>query len=58
MQLSSLVNLERITDADILNRHNLYAAAKGLAEPGPTFTTGDAKLALEEVSAALQGGGT
>jgi hydrophobe/amphiphile efflux-1 (HAE1) family protein len=54
--LSSLVTLERTTDADILNRYNLFAAAKVLAEPGPGFTTGDAKLALEELTAGLGGG--
>lgn len=51
--LSSLVTLERTSGADILNRYNLYPAAKVLAEPAPGFTTGQAKQALEEEAAKL-----
>ncbi|MEX2473680.1 efflux RND transporter permease subunit [Marinobacter sp.] len=49
--LSSLVKLERSSGPDILNRFNVYPAAKLLADPGPGYTTGDALRALEEVGA-------
>jgi hydrophobe/amphiphile efflux-1 (HAE1) family protein len=45
--LSSLVRLERVGDADAVNRYNLFAAARLLADPAPGFTTGQAKDALE-----------
>lgn len=48
--LSSLVELERTSGPDILNRFNVYPAAKLLAEPGPGFTSGDAIKALHEVA--------
>jgi hydrophobe/amphiphile efflux-1 (HAE1) family protein len=44
--LSSLVRLERVRDADAVNRYNLFAAARLLADPAPGFTTGEAKDAL------------
>jgi HAE1 family hydrophobic/amphiphilic exporter-1/multidrug efflux pump len=47
--LSSLINLERSSGPDILNRFNVYPAAKLLADPGPGFTTGDALAALQEI---------
>lgn len=47
--LSSLVTMERTSGPDILNRFNVYPAAKLLANPGPGYTTGDALAALQEV---------
>ncbi|KPQ02955.1 efflux RND transporter permease subunit [Marinobacter sp. HL-58] len=49
--LSSLVKLERSSGPDILNRFNVYPAAKLLADPAPGYTTGDALRVLEEVGA-------
>ncbi|MBZ0334944.1 efflux pump membrane transporter BepE [Marinobacter sp. JH2] len=49
--LSSLVELERTSGPDILNRFNVYPAAKLLADPGPGYTTGGALAALESVAA-------
>ena len=49
--LSALVELERGAGADIINRFNVYQAAKLLGDPAPGYTTGQAKLALEEVIA-------
>ncbi|WP_323751612.1 multidrug efflux RND transporter permease subunit [Marinobacter sp.] len=49
--LSSLVELERTSGPDILNRFNVYPAAKLLADPGPGYTTGAALAALEAVAA-------
>ena len=47
--LSSLINLKRSSGPDILNRFNVYPAAKLLADPGPGFTSGDALAALQEI---------
>ncbi|QEW07051.1 efflux RND transporter permease subunit [Nitrincola iocasae] len=49
--LSSLVTLERQTGADILNRFNVYSAAKFLADAAPGYTTGQAKAAMEAAAA-------
>ncbi|PWV83163.1 efflux RND transporter permease subunit [Halomonas sp. A11-A] len=55
--LSSLVTLTREAGADILNRYNVYSAAKFLADAAPGYTTGQAKEAMEAVAAeVLQGG--
>ncbi|OJS99147.1 efflux RND transporter permease subunit [Marinobacter nauticus] len=48
--LSSLVELERVSGPDILNRFNVYPAAKLLADPSPGFTSGDALAALQAVA--------
>ncbi|BFN12954.1 efflux RND transporter permease subunit [Marinobacter sp. RI1] len=48
--LSSLVELERVSGPDILNRFNVYPAAKLLADPMPGHTTGEALTALQEVA--------
>lgn len=47
--ISSLVTAERVSGADILNRFNLYASAKIMADPAPGFTSGQAKDALDAV---------
>ncbi len=54
--LSALVELQRTTDADILNRYNLFASAKVLGDPAPGYTSGQAKQAMEEVAAEVLGG--
>ncbi|MDF1614914.1 efflux RND transporter permease subunit [Desulfurivibrio dismutans] len=51
--LSSLLKLERTSGADIINRFNLYPAAKLMADPAPGYTSGQAKEALEAVVAEL-----
>ncbi len=52
--LNSLVTLERSRGADVLNRFNLYPAARMTADPAPGFTTGQAKDAMEAVAAELR----
>lgn len=52
--VSTLVSLERVSGADIMNRFNLYGAAKIMADPSPGYTTGQAKAALEEAIAEVQ----
>ncbi|ADH85332.1 efflux RND transporter permease subunit [Desulfurivibrio alkaliphilus] len=51
--LSSLLQLELVTGADIINRFNLYPAAKLMADPAPGYTSGQAKEALEAVVAEM-----
>ncbi|RUO25774.1 hydrophobe/amphiphile efflux-1 family RND transporter [Aliidiomarina minuta] len=53
--LSSLLSVERISGADIINRFNIFSAAKIMADPAPGFTTGQAKDALEQVVAEENG---
>jgi len=50
--LSSLVTLERIPEADIIERFNVYAASKIMADPAPGYTTGQVKDAIEEAWAS------
>jgi HAE1 family hydrophobic/amphiphilic exporter-1/multidrug efflux pump len=50
--VSSLVTLERISGADIINRFNMYPAARLMADPAPGFTSGQAKQSLEDIVAA------
>ena len=45
--LNSLVTLERTQGADVLNRFNIYPAAKLMADPAPGYTSAQAKEALE-----------
>lgn len=52
--LTSLITLERERGADIMNRFNLYPAARVMAEPNEGFTTSQAKTAMEEVAANLE----
>jgi len=51
--LSSLVTLERTSGADIINRFNIYPAAKLMADPAPGYTSAQAKEALETVAAEV-----
>lgn len=53
--ISSLVNVERQRGADIINRFNIFASAKVMADPAPGYTTGQAKEAFEQVVAELNG---
>lgn len=54
--LGSLLTLDRVSGADILNRFNLYPAARLTADPAPGYTTGEAKSAMEAVAAELGDG--
>ncbi len=51
--LNSLLQLERTSGADIINRFDLFPAAKLMADPAPGFTSGEAKEAMEAVVAGL-----
>jgi len=53
--LSSLVSLERTTDADVVDRYNLYTSAKIMADPAPGYTTAQAKEAIESLADEMLG---
>lgn len=53
--LSSLVTLERTSGADVLNRFNIYTAARVMADPAPGYTSGQAKQAMESVANEMNG---
>jgi HAE1 family hydrophobic/amphiphilic exporter-1/multidrug efflux pump len=54
--LSSLLDLERVAGPDLINRFNVFPAAKFLADAAPGYTTGQAKQAAEEVAAEVLAG--
>ncbi len=56
--LSSLIEMERQPGPDLINRFNIYTAAKLTAEPAPGYTTAQAKAALEAVVAETAAGAT
>ncbi|AFL68397.1 efflux RND transporter permease subunit [Sulfurospirillum barnesii] len=47
--LSALVQYERTVGADLIERFNVFAAAKIEGEPKPGYSSGDALRAIEEV---------
>ena len=51
--LSSLVKLEPASGAEIINRFNIYPAARLMANPAPGYTSAQAKEAMEEVVAEM-----
>jgi len=48
--LSTLVSVKRLTGADVVDRFNLFPAAKLMGEPAPGFSSGQAITAFEEVA--------
>lgn len=53
LPLSALVTLQRQPGPDIINRFNINMAAKFLADAAPGYTTGQAKVAMDEVAAEM-----
>lgn len=49
VSLANLIEFKRITGADVVDRFNLFPAAKLMGEPKPGYTSGDAMNALQEV---------
>lgn len=47
--ISALVSFDRIVGPDVVDRFNIFAAAKIVGEPKPGYTSGDAIKAIEEV---------
>ncbi len=56
--LSSLVTLERVSGADVVDRFNVYPAARLMADPAPGYTTGEVMAAMEAVAAEVLDSGT
>ncbi len=48
--ISSLVSVERTVDASIIERFNMFPAAKITGEPKPGYSSGDAMRAISEVA--------
>ncbi|BCN92609.1 multidrug efflux RND transporter permease subunit [Thiomicrorhabdus immobilis] len=48
--LSSLVTVKRLTGADVIDRFNLFPAAKLMGEPAPGYSSGQAIQAFEEAA--------
>ncbi len=50
--LASLVTLTRITGPDVVNRFNIFPAAKIMGNPAPGYSSGQALQAMQEVAAS------
>ncbi|UOD34829.1 multidrug efflux RND transporter permease subunit [Deferribacteraceae bacterium V6Fe1] len=48
--ISSLISLKRIVSASVIERFNMFPAAKILGDPKPGFSSGDAMRAIQEVA--------
>lgn len=53
--LSTLVNVERVTGPELVNRFNIFPAAKVMADPGAGYSSGQAIAAMEEVAEQVLG---
>ena len=50
LPISSFVNVEKVVGADLIERFNLFQAAKVSGQPAMGYSSGDALKAIEEVS--------
>ncbi|ANJ66604.1 RND transporter [Halothiobacillus diazotrophicus] len=50
--LSSLVTLTRVTGPDVVDRFNIFPAAKIMGNPAPGYSSGQALKAMQEVAAS------
>lgn len=55
--VSSLVSTERTSSADVVERFNVFPAAKIMGSPAPGFSTGQANAAIQEVASQVLGSG-
>ncbi len=53
--LSTLINVERVTGPELINRFNIFPAAKVLGDPAPGYSSGQAIKAMEETAAKVLG---
>ena len=53
--LSTLITVERVTGPELVNRFNIFPAAKVLGDPAPGYSSGQAIAAMEEVAAEVLG---
>ncbi len=50
LPINSFINYKKIVGADIVERFNLFQAAKVSGQPGPGYSSGDSLKAIEEVA--------
>ena len=53
--LSSLITVKRVTGPELVNRFNIFPAAKVLGDPAEGYSSGQAIAAMEEVAAKVLG---
>ena len=53
--LSTLLKVERVTGPELVNRFNIFPAAKVLGDPAEGYSSGQAIAAMEEVAADVLG---
>lgn len=53
--LSTLVKVERVTGPELINRFNIFPAAKVMGDPAAGYSSGQAIAAMEEVAAEVLG---
>lgn len=53
--LSTLINVKRITGSELINRFNIFPAAKITGDPAPGYSSGQAIAAMEEVADEVLG---
>ena len=53
--LTTLITVERVTGPELVNRFNIFPAAKVLGDPAPGFSSGQAIAAMEEVADKVLG---
>lgn len=53
--LSTLIKVERVTGPELINRFNIFPAAKVMGDPAPGYSSGQAIAAMEEVAAQVLG---
>jgi len=52
VSLGTLIQVKRILGPDLIDRFNIYPAAKILGDPAPGYSSGQAIKAMEEISAS------
>lgn len=53
--LNTLITVERVTGPELVNRFNIFPAAKILGDPAPGFSSGQAITAMEQVADKVLG---
>lgn len=53
--LSTLINVERVTGPELVNRFNIFPAAKIMGDPAVGYSSGQAITAMEEVAEKVLG---
>ncbi len=53
--LSALITVERVTGPELINRFNIFPAAKVLGDPAEGYSSGQAIKAMEEVASEVLG---